>query len=150
MVGLRSVHMDSNLDEQDGRNPVRDRMKQLEAENAELRAQADAANGAARELAFVKAGIDPDLPISKYFVKAYDGELTAEAIREAGIEAGLLQDTQADSIKQEAGTWNRTNQMAAGSEADVPIDFVTRISQAKSAEEVDMLLAEARSQQSAL
>jgi len=142
--------MDSNFDEADGRNPVRDRMKQLEAENAELRAQADAASSAARELAFVKAGIDPDLPISKYFVKAYDGELTADAIREAGIEAGLLKDTQAESIKQEAGTWNRSNQMAAGSEADVPVDFVTRISQAKSAEEVDMLLAEARSQQSAL
>ena len=142
--------MDSNFDEADGRNPVRDRMKQLEAENAELRAQADAASSAARELAFVKAGIDPELPISKYFVKAYDGELTADAIREAGIEAGLLKDTQAESIKQEAGTWNRSNQMAAGSEADVPVDFVTRISQAKSAEEVDMLLAEARSQQSAL
>lgn len=142
--------MDSNFDEADGRNPVRDRMKQLEAENAELRAQADAASSAARELAFVKAGIDPELPISKYFVKAYDGELTADAIREAGIEAGLLKDTQAESIKQEAGTWDRSNQMAAGSEADVPVDFVTRISQAKSAEEVDMLLAEARSQQSAL
>jgi len=142
--------MDSNFDEADGRNPVRDRMKQLEAENAELRAQADAASSAARELAFVKAGIDPELPISKYFVKAYDGELTADAIREAGIEAGLLKDTQAESIKQEAGTWDRSNQMAAGSEADVPVDFVTRISQAKSAQEVEMLLAEARSQQSAL
>jgi len=143
--------MDSNFDEeQEGRNPLRDRMRQLEAENAELKAQADAASSAARELAFVKAGIDPELPISKYFVKAYDGELSADAIREAGIEAGLLKDTQAESIKQEAGTWDRSNQMAAGSEADVPVDFVTRISQAKSAQEVEMLLAEARSQQSAL
>ena len=76
--------MDSDFDEeQEGRNPLRDRMKQLEAENAELKAQADAASSAARELAFVKAGIDPELPISKYFLKAYDGELTADAIREA-------------------------------------------------------------------
>lgn len=142
--------MDSNFDEAEGKNPVRDRMKQLEAENAELRAQADAASSAARELAFVKAGIDPELPISKYFVKAYDGDLTADAIREAGIEAGLLKDTQAESIQQEAGTWNRSNEMAAGSDAEPQVDFVTRISQAKSAQEVEMLLSEARSQQSAL
>ena len=144
--------MDSDIDRDDeaGRNPLRDRMKQLEAENAELKAQADAASSAARELAFVKAGIDPELPISKYFVKAYDGELTADAIREAGIEAGLLKDTQAESIQQEAGTWNRTNEIAAGSDAEPQVDFVTRISQAKSPAEVDMLLAEARSQQSAL
>ncbi len=143
--------MDSDFDEeQEGRNPLRDRMKQLEAENAELKAQADASSSAARELAFVKAGIDPELPISKYFVKAYDGELNADAIREAGIEAGLLKDTQAESIQQEAGTWNRSNQVAAGSDAEPQVDFVTRISQAKSAAEVDMLLSEARSQQSAL
>lgn len=143
--------MDSNFDEdqESGRNPLRDRMKQLEAENAELKAQADAASTAARELAFVKAGIDPDLPISKYFVKAYDGELTADAIREAGIEAGLLKDEQADSIKQEAGTWNRSNEIAAGSETEPQMDYVTRISQARSQEEVNKLLSEAQAQSEA-
>lgn len=143
--------MDSNFDEdqESGRNPLRDRMKQLEAENAELKAQADAASTAARELAFVKAGIDPDLPISKYFVKAYDGELTADAIREAGIEAGLLKDAQADSIKQEAGTWNRSNEIAAGSETEPQMDYVTRISQARSQEEVNKLLSEAQAQSEA-
>lgn len=141
--------MDSNFDEAEGRNPLRDRMKQLEAENAELKAQADAASTAARELAFVKAGIDPDLPISKYFVKAYDGELTADAIREAGIEAGLLKDAQADSIKQEAGTWNRSNEIAAGSETEPQMDYVTRISQARSQEEVNKLLSEAQAQSEA-
>jgi hypothetical protein len=142
--------MDSDFDEeQDGRNPVRDRMKLLEAENAELRAQAESAASAARELAFVKAGIDPELPISKYFVKGYEGELTADAIREAGIEAGLLKDTQAESIRQEAGTWNRTNQIAAGSDSEPPVDFVQRISQAKSQAEVEKLLAEAQAQSEA-
>jgi len=143
--------MDSNFDEdqESGRNPLRDRMKQLEAENAELKAQADAASTAARELAFVKAGIDPELPISKYFVKAYDGELTADAIREAGIEAGLLKDAQADSIKQEAGTWNRSNEIAAGSETEPQMDYVTRISQARSQEEVNKLLSEAQAQSEA-
>jgi hypothetical protein len=141
--------MDSDFDEAEGKNPIRDRMKQLEAEKAELRAELDAVQGAARELAFVKAGIDPELPISKYFVKAYDGELSADAIREAGIEAGLLKDTQAESIKQEAGTWNRTNQIAAGSDSEPPVDFVQRISQAKSQAEVEKLLAEAQAQSEA-
>lgn len=144
--------MDSDFDseEQEGRNPLRDRNKLLEAENAELRAQAEAATSAARELAFVKAGIDPELPISKYFVKAYDGELTADAIREAGIEAGLLKDTEAESIKQEAGTWNRTNDIAAGSETEPQVDFVTRIAQARSQAEVEKLLDEARAQSEVL
>lgn len=144
--------MDSNLDdfEEQGRNPLRDHVRQLETENAELKARAEAASSAARELAFVKAGINPDLPIAKYFVKAYDGELTADAIREAGIEAGLLQDTQAESIRQEAGTWNRTNQIAAGSDSEPPVDFVTRISQARSQAEVEKLLAEAQAQSNAL
>ena len=142
--------MDSDLEEQEGRNPLRDRNKLLEAENAELRAQAEAASSAARELAFVKAGIDPDLPIAKYFVKAYDGDLTADAIREAGIEAGLLKDTQAESIQQEAGTWNRSNQIAAGSDAEPQVDFVTRISQARSQAEVEKLLAEAQAQSEVL
>lgn len=142
--------MDSDLEEQEGRNPLRDRNKLLEAENAELRAQAEAASSAARELAFVKAGIDPELPISKYFVKAYEGDLNADAIREAGIEAGLLKDTQAESIQQEAGTWNRSNQIAAGSDAEPQVDFVTRISQARSQAEVEKLLAEAQSQSEVL
>ena len=144
--------MDSDFDseEQEGRNPLRDRNKLLEAENAELRAQAEAATSAARELAFVKAGIDPELPISKYFLKAYDGELTADAIREAGIEAGLLKDTEAESIKQEAGTWNRTNDIAAGSETEPQVDFVTRIAQARSQAEVEKLLDEARAQSEVL
>lgn len=142
--------MDSDLEEQEGRNPLRDRNKLLETENAELRAQVEAASSAARELAFVKAGIDPELPIAKYFVKAYDGDLTADAIREAGIEAGLLKDTQAESIEQEAGTWNRANQIAAGSDTEPQVDFVTRISQARSQAEVEKLLAEAQAQSEVL
>lgn len=45
---------------------------------------------AKRELAFAKAGIDPDDPRMKYFVKGYDGELSAEAVRNAAVEAGFV------------------------------------------------------------
>jgi ribosomal protein L12E/L44/L45/RPP1/RPP2 len=54
--------------------------KKLEQELNELK----------RELAFARAGISMDDPKLKYFVRGYDGELSAEAIREAALEAGFL------------------------------------------------------------
>lgn len=54
--------------------------KQLEKELAEAR----------RQLAFVRAGIDPDDPKMKYFVKGYEGELTASAVRSAAVDAGFI------------------------------------------------------------
>ena len=55
--------------------------KKLESENQQLK----------RELAFFKAGIDTDDPRMKYFAKGYEGELTAEAVRQAAMEAGFIQ-----------------------------------------------------------
>jgi hypothetical protein len=54
--------------------------KKLEQELNELK----------RELAFAKAGLSMEDPKLKYFVRGYDGEMTAEAIREAALEAGFL------------------------------------------------------------
>lgn len=55
--------------------------KKLEQELAEAR----------RQLAFAKAGIDPEDPKMKYFVRGYDGEMSAGAVRQAAIEAGFIQ-----------------------------------------------------------
>jgi CheY-like chemotaxis protein len=126
-------------------------MKQLEAENAALKAKAEEASAAARKLAFVEAGVDPSLPVAKYFMKGYDGELTADAIRQAAIEAQIIRDTKAAEVASEAKAWERTNQAAAGNTTgEAPVDFVTRINQAKSQGEVEMLLAEARQSQTSL
>ena len=144
-----SIEFDETQDS--GRNPLRERMKQLEAENANLREQAQKASDAARKLAFVEAGVDPSLPVAKYFMKGYDGELSAEAIRQAAIEAQIIQDTKAAQIASEAQAWNRTTQAAAGNTTgEAPVDFVTRLNQAKSQAEVEMLLAEARQSQTSL
>jgi hypothetical protein len=43
-----------------------------------------------RENAFMKAGIPMDDPKMGYFLKGYDGELDASAIRQAAIDAGFL------------------------------------------------------------
>jgi len=54
--------------------------KQLEQELAELK----------RELAFAKAGLPMNDPKMNYFIKGYDGEMSADAIRQAALEAGFL------------------------------------------------------------
>ena len=54
--------------------------KKLEQELNEMR----------RELAFTKAGINPEDPKMRYFIKGYDGEMTAEAVRHAAMESGFL------------------------------------------------------------
>ena len=131
-----------------GRNPLRERMKQLEAELGEWKAKAQQASEAERKLAFVEAGIDPSLPVAKYFMKGYDGELSPEAIRQAAIEAQIISDRKAAQVQQEAAAWSMTTQAAAGNTTgEAPVDIVTRISNAKSQQEVEMLLAEARQAQ---
>lgn len=60
-----------------------------------------------RDNAFRDAGINPTDAKAKYFVKAYDGEMTADAIKAEALEAGLLQtkeqQQEADAQQQEAG-----------------------------------------------
>ena len=55
-------------------------------EAAEARRQADQAR---RELAFLKAGIDTESGPGKWFAKAYDGDLTVEAIKAAAEADGI-------------------------------------------------------------
>lgn len=147
--------MDDSIDfdetQDSGRNPLRERMKQLEAENAALRQEKESNAEAARKLAFVEAGVDPSLPVAKYFMKGYDGEMTPEAIRQAAIEAQIIADRQAAQVQQEAAAWQQTTAAAAGNTTgEKPLDLVTRISQAKNQTEVESLLAEARQTQTSL
>lgn len=127
-------------------NPVRARMKQLEKENAEKDKALAEALQAKRELAFLKAGVNPDAPAAKYFIKAYDGDLTPDAIRMAATEAQLIapQPPVDDSDKQ---AWRETNRIAAGAEtAPEPGSWVKRIQDAKTSAELDSIFAEARAQ----
>lgn len=65
-------------------------LKDTKTEAETLRQQAEANAAAARELAFVKAGVNTDDPAAKYFLKGYDGELTVDAIKAAAAEARLI------------------------------------------------------------
>jgi hypothetical protein len=43
-----------------------------------------------RDLTFREAGLDPQDPRVKYFVKGYDGELNADSIRQEATAAGFI------------------------------------------------------------
>jgi hypothetical protein len=126
------------------RNPLRDRNKQLEKELAAKAAEASEAQAAKRELAFYKAGIPLDSPMSSYFIKAYDGDLTPEAIKQAAEAAQLI--SSPDAIPQdETNAWNRTNNVATGSLTSTPpMDMAQRIANAANSDEVMAILAEAQ------
>jgi len=79
-------------------------------EKAVKQAQAEAA-AAKREAAFLRAGINPDDTRLSYFVKGYDGDLTADAIKSAAVEAGFIAppppDPQQVQQQQDVGTLAR-------------------------------------------
>ena len=95
-------------DELSGPAGLRKAKKAAEARNKELEAELAQVADERKELAFLKAGIE-DGKMADYFRKTYDGPLTAEAIRSAAVEAGVVPETDqgtADAI-------HGSNQMAA-------------------------------------
>jgi hypothetical protein len=137
---------DEAQDQAARKDPVRARMRELEQQVKAFEAKAKEAEAATRELAFVKAGVDPDAAGAKWFVKGYDGEFTAEAIRAAAEEANLIP-SQKKEVAAEQQAWNRVAQASrAGETSDAPVDYVQRFNNAKSAEEVMALMAQARAE----
>ena len=136
--------------DQQPKDPVRAHLRKLEAENKELRALKAQAEAAQKELAFAKAGIDLTSKMAQYFVKGYDGELTPEAIQAAAQEANLIPNQQKE-LASEQQAWNRVSQAQKNGETSEPVvDYATKIAQAKSADEVMQLLAQARAEASNL
>jgi hypothetical protein len=58
-----------------------------------LREQAEAGNAAIRENAMLKAGINTETPLGKFFAESYKGDLTKEAVIAAATEIGVLEKT---------------------------------------------------------
>lgn len=130
-----------------GKNPLRQHMKELEKEVQELRQLKMEAELAKKELAFAKSGIPMEHPMAKYFIKAYDGELTPEAIRGAASEAGLVAGAKPNPLREEADAWARSNQVAAGVNlSDEPVDWSARIAAATSEREIMEILDRARAE----
>jgi hypothetical protein len=133
-------------DQASRKDPVRARMRDLEQQVKAFEAKAKEAEAAQRELAFVKAGVNPDSAAAKYFVKGYDGELTPEAIRAAAEEANLVS-SEKKEVAGEQQAWNRVAQASrAGETSEPPVDYVQRFNNTKSADEVMALIAQARAE----
>ena len=126
------------------RDPVRAQLRKVEQQLKAAEAKAKELETAARELAFVKAGVDVNAPIAKYFVKGYDGELSADAIRVAAQEANLIQASNSQkSMQEEQQAWARVNSASQAGEKFEPVtDWATKMSSAKSPQELDQLMAQ--------
>lgn len=134
---------DEQVDQQP-KDPVRAHLRKLEAENKRKDEELAALKSAQRELVFLKAGINPDDPKAKYFVKGYDGEMTVEAIRQAAEEASYIP-SQRKEIQQDAEAFGRLNRAATFGETSEPVvDYAEKIRKAKSPDEVMQILAQAR------
>ena len=144
---MSNVH-DSFEDDTDEtpKDPVRARMKQLEKELQQSKQALAEAEAIKRENAFMKAGIPMDDPMAKYFVKGYDGEISAEAIRAAAQEANLIQKAADDAkAKSEVDAWNRISRaQRAGETSEPAADWNAKLNQARSEQEVLQILAQAR------
>lgn len=86
--------------------------KALESEVATLR----------RESAFREAGIDPKDPKARYFVKGYEGDLTADAIKAEAEEAGILNSQPSGIPDEEARAQSAADNITSGAEPTGPGD----------------------------
>jgi hypothetical protein len=147
MSNFEEDFYEDDSDQQPSQNPVRAQLKAQEKELRELRKQLAESQTVQKELAFVKAGIDLTSPMSKYFIKGYDGELTPEAIRLAAEEAQLITPQVSEEDQAEKQGWKQTNKIAAGSEVSPPpASWIKRIQDAASKDEVFAIYEEASAQ----
>ena len=134
---------ESSETSKDSRQFVRDLEKQAKAGKAATREANEAkaeANAAKRELALMKAGINLDSPTGKLFVKAYDGEISVEAIKAAAGEYGLIPTSQTAEIQNDMAALDRVSQASSGSTANIQPSVLDEIRNAQSPDEVLKLL----------
>jgi ribosomal protein L12E/L44/L45/RPP1/RPP2 len=138
---------DDDQPTQSNRNPLRERMREMESKIKQLEEAAAERDLLKKEKAFRDVGIDVSDPAAKYFIKAYDGDFSSDAIKQAAVEARLLSPAASEEARAEQEAWKRTNDVAAGagSTSEIP-DLEARIRNAETEEEVKRLIAEAQMQ----
>lgn len=84
-----------------------------------------------RQVAFMKAGVDPDDPRAKYLYKGYEGDLTPDAIRAEAQAAGVLAEPGPTQEQQQslAGQM-RIQQVAAQAQPVGSEDYNAQLEQA--------------------
>lgn len=127
-------------------NPVRARMKQLEKAVREKDALLAKYAETEKKMSFMEAGVNTSDPKFKYFIKAYDGEMDPDAIKQALVEAQLIT-PQSSPNDVDKAAWQQTNRIAAGAEttSEGP-SWLKRINDATSESEITAIFAEAQAQ----
>ena len=126
------------------RNPAREHQRKLEKELKQARQDSKAKDSelaeglaARRELALMKAGIDTSSGSGKLFAKAYEGELTQDAIKAQAEEYGLIATSQTSEVANELAQLGRVAQASSGSNpGTVPATAIDDIRSATSEAEV--------------
>ena len=131
------------------KDPVRAQLRKVEQQLKASEAKAKEFEGAARELNFVKAGVNTSDPGAKYFVKGYDGELSPEAIRVAAQEANLIPASNGETVQaSEQQAWSRVNNASREGEKFEPgTDWNEKMANAKNEQEVNQLMAQYNAEQ---
>lgn len=103
----------------------------------QIKAEAESAK---RELAFLKAGIDLNTPQGKLFAKAYDGEFTADAVKSAAEEYGVLEAAKPAIPTEELDSFDRISRAGSVPSAVGMDDPLSKINQAESPAEIIEIL----------
>lgn len=106
------------------RTVPRDVFKDLERRAKAGDETAKLLEAANRRLAFADAGINTSDPKLAYFVRGYDGEMTADAIRAAAAEAGFIDAPAPQVPDEELRAHDRVSQAAAGASTGVQEDIL--------------------------
>ena len=143
---------DAPQEQSSQRNPLRAEIRRLTKANKELQEKVTAGESASRDLAFLRAGVDPADPKAKYFVKGYDGDLTADAIKAEAAAAGLIEaaDDGAEQIPaDERKAHERMTAATTGAASPDGTDaFTQAIAEARAAGQTQQVI-ELRQQQAA-
>lgn len=126
--------------QEDDRGPIvqmhRKDIRAMERRNRELEKGLAEGQAAVRELAFLKAGVPVDTGPGKLFAKAYDGELTAEAIRQSALDFEIIREEASVSDDELAAHTRMTSTASGAAPSTGKVDINDLLKAAKSQEEV--------------
>lgn len=118
---------DTDRDEPTPRD-LRHQLAERAREAEELRSQLDATK---REMEFTRAlGENASAPWAPYFMKGYDGDVNADAIRKAATEAGFLTHTPTQPASDDLGAHGRMAANAAGGPGTGSMDWRDALAEA--------------------
>jgi hypothetical protein len=132
-------------DDESGDESESTTLKNLRKQARDGAAAAKERDRLARENAFLKAGI-PSTKATEYFQRGYDGDLNAEAIKAAAIEAGFIEgeggSDQEDVDPDEQAAHERVAEASSGSSDSEPPGYQEKLNAARNQDEVLAVMAE--------